>query len=79
MKCIKCGRETYAGQRICSKCLLDWQTMRKQIWDYHDKKYGKLSTDNLKKRQKETKKLEKIWREDKDKFQEIIKEEKSDG
>ena len=48
--------------------------MRKLIWDYTEKKYGKLSADNLKICQKETKKLEAIWRKDKDKFQEIIKE-----
>ncbi|MEX0595050.1 MAG: hypothetical protein WD512_01015 [Candidatus Paceibacterota bacterium] len=48
--------------------------MRKLIWDYHEKIYGKLSYENLKIRQEETKKLEKIWRKDKDKFQEIMNE-----
>ena len=73
MSCRRCGKDTYGSQTICSKCLIDWSAMRKLIWDYHDKIYGKLSNDNLKTRQEETKKLERIWRKDKDKFQEIIK------
>ena len=79
MSCKICGGDTYAGQRICSKCLLDWSAMRKQIWDYHEKIYGKLSNDNLKIRQKDTKRLEKIWRKDKDKFQKLLKGGEKDG
>ena len=74
MSCKRCGGDTYGSQTICSRCLSDWSAMRKLIWVYTEKKYGKLSADNLKIRQKETKKLEAIWRKDKDKFQEIIKE-----
>jgi len=74
MGCKRCGGDTIGNQRICFRCLRDWSAMRKLIWDHTEKKYGKLSADNLKIRQKETKKLEAIWRKDKDKFQEIIKE-----
>jgi len=74
MKCIRCGRDTCGNKTICSRCLQDWSAMRKLIWDYHEKKYGKLSNDNLKIHQKDTKKLERIWRKDKDKFQELIKD-----
>lgn len=73
MSCRRCGGDTYRTQTICSRCLSDWSAMRKLIWDCHEKIYGKLSPDNLKIRQEETKKLEKIWRKDKDKFQEMIK------
>ena len=47
--------------------------MRNAIWDFHEKKYGKLSPDNLKVRQKETKKLEKLWRKDKAAFEQALK------
>ena len=72
MSCRRCGRETYGSQSICSKCLMDWSAMRKEIWDYHERIYGKLTKDNLKMRQKDTRRLEKIWRKDKNKFQEIL-------
>ena len=75
MSCIRCGGETYGSQKICSRCLMDWSVMRKAIWDYHDKIVGKISKENLKFRQEDTKGLEKIWRKDKDKFQEIISRE----
>lgn len=42
-------------------------------WDDIKKEYGELSQENLKIRQKETKRLENIWRKDKDKFLEEIK------
>jgi len=68
MSCRTCGRETYGGQRFCSNCLNDWSEMRKMIWDYHTSKYGKISPDNLKIRQSETRRLDKLWRRDKDAF-----------
>lgn len=79
MSCRRCGGATYGNQTICSKCLMDWSAMRKQAWDFIEKKLGKLSPENLKSYQKEMKKLEAVWRKDKDKFQEMIKEENSDG
>ena len=72
MSCRRCGGDTFGNQSICSRCLSDWSAMRKLVWDYHDKIHGKLSQINLKVRQKDTKRLEGIWRKDKDKFQEII-------
>lgn len=66
MKCKYCGRETIGNSRVCHKCLMDWLTMRKQIWDYHENKYGKLTAENLKIRQKETRKLDRLWRKDPD-------------
>jgi len=72
MKCRTCGQETAGNMNFCYRCLNDWSSMRKQIWDFSEKKYGKLSADNLKVYKEEAKKLEKIWRKDKNKFQEII-------
>ena len=73
MSCKRCGGDTYGSQNVCSRCLSDWSAMRKQAWDFIGGKLGKLSSENLKSYQKEMKKLEAIWRKDKDKFQEIIK------
>ena len=72
MKCKTCGKDTVGNMNFCYGCLNDWSEMRKQIWNHHEKKYGKLSIDNLKIRQKYTKRLEAIWRKDKNKFQEIL-------
>ena len=73
MSCRRCGGDTYGSQSFCSKCLSDWSAMRKQAWDFIEKKLGNLSSENLKSYQKEMKKLEAVWRKDKDKFQELLK------
>jgi len=72
MKCRTCGKDTIGNMNFCYECLNNWSSMRKQIWNYHEEKYGKLSNNNLKIRQKDTKRLEAIWRKDKNKFQEIL-------
>ena len=72
MKCIRCGDESWDG-KICQSCMKNWKEMRKVIWDYHEKKYGKLNPDNLKIRQKETRKLEKLWRKNKVAFEQALK------
>lgn len=79
MKCRTCGRDTVGSMNFCYKCLNDWSTMRKQSWVFIEKKLGKLSSENLKSYQKEMKKLEKVWRKDKNKFQEILKGGEKDG
>ena len=66
-KCIRCGK-CEAVKRICYSCLDKWEEMRKAIWDYHETNYGKLTPDNLKVRQKDTKRLERIWKKDKGEF-----------
>jgi len=72
MECKYCGRETIGGCRLCIKCQQDFTEMRKQIWYYHDKKYGKLTNENLKIRQQETKKLTNLWKKNPEKFYETI-------
>lgn len=67
-KCIRCGNDNYNGRRICSSCLGKWTDMRSAIFDELQKKYGKLSPTNHPTFIKETKRLEKIWRKDKDAF-----------
>ena len=68
MKCRTCGNDTAGSMRFCQNCLYNWSKMRKVIWDYHEKKYGKLTGDNLLFRQKDTKRLEKIWRKNTNDF-----------
>jgi hypothetical protein len=72
MKCKYCGRETVGGYRLCPACHNDFSKMRIEIWNYHDKKYGKLTAENLKIRQQETKKLTNLWKKNPEKLYEII-------
>jgi hypothetical protein len=65
-KCIRCGGETH--QRICPFCLSNWCDMRSAIFNKLQEKYGKLNPDNHQFFIKQTKKLESIWRKDKEKF-----------
>lgn len=71
-KCIRCGDETSKGTKVCPTCLRSWGNMRTIIFDMLEEKYGKLCPQNHDIFIKETKRLEKIWRKDKEKFQEEI-------
>jgi hypothetical protein len=71
MKCIRCGEES-TNKKICYSCLGKWTTMRSEIFDTLQNKYGKFSQENHSLFIKETKRLEKIWKKDKDKFIEEI-------
>ncbi len=75
MKCKYCGRETSGSYTMCHSCMQDFTTMRNQIWDYHEKKYGKLTPENLKLRQKDSRRLSNVWKKNPEKFQEIIQGE----
>lgn len=72
MGCRRCGGELYGNKSVCPKCMDDWQAMRKMIWDYCVKKFGGVTRETLADCQKESRRLSRIWRKDKDKFQEII-------
>ena len=66
-KCIRCGDENSRG-KICYSCMSKWTDMRSEVFNALEKKHGKLSPANHPIFIKETKRLEKIWRKDKDKF-----------
>ena len=71
MKCIRCGSDQH--KKICDTCLSKWSDMRSTIFNSLQKVHGKLSKDNHPIFIKETKRLEKIWKKDKDQFfKEII-------
>ena len=67
-KCRKCGEEARVNSRICNKCLDDWSNMRIEIFNKLQEKYGKMNQTNHPTFIKETKRLERIWRKDKQKF-----------
>jgi len=71
MKCTRCGKEAY-NHRRCDACIRKWTDMRATIWETLTIKYGKFSPENIKEWQKETRKLENIWKKDETKFTEAI-------
>lgn len=66
-KCIRCGSESYRD-RICHICMKKWTTMRKEVWEVLQIKYGKICNDNLQTIQKEARRLDKLWRKDTNKY-----------
>lgn len=68
MKCIRCGNESYGNSRICHSCLNNWLTMRTIAYNALENKLGKFSAQNQVEFKKQMKKLESIWRKDKEKF-----------
>ena len=71
-KCIRCGDDALTGARICPTCLCNWDDMRTTVFNALQDKYGKLNSQNHKFFIKETKRLERIWRKDKGKFEQEI-------
>ena len=67
--CKTCWKEIYPGERICHSCLKEWTDMRTIAHKAAQKKYGKMNGENLKDIQKEMRRLEKLWRKDKQKFE----------
>ena len=68
-KCISCGKERLDGKRVCSTCISNWANMRGAIFQACENRYGKLNPSNHAQYIADTKRLEKIWRKDKEKFQ----------
>jgi len=71
-QCIRCHNDAANG-KFCQSCLDNWAEMRTQVFDILQKKYGKMSPENHAIFIKETKRLEKIWRKDKEQFQTELK------
>lgn len=67
-KCIRCGNE-HQNKKICSPCLQNWTEMRTTAWNALQKKHGEMCFANFDILKKGMKKLEAVWRKDKDKFQ----------
>jgi hypothetical protein len=66
-KCVRCGCDSYAA-KVCTACMSSWSKMRTELFDYLQKKHGEMCGNNLMLIQNETKRLEKTWRKDKEKF-----------
>ena len=68
--CIKCKEKNiFDNRRICSECMKEWTMMRTTAFDALESKYGKMNPENHPTFIKEMKRLEKIWKRDKDLFQ----------
>ena len=68
--CIRCKEKNiFDNRRICSGCMKEWTTMRTTAFDVLESKYGKMNPENHPTFIKEMKRLEKIWKRDKDLFQ----------
>ncbi len=68
--CIRCKEKNiFDNGRICSGCMKEWTTMRTTAFDVLESKYGKMNPENHPTFIKEMKRLEKIWKRDKDLFQ----------
>lgn len=78
MKCIRCGVETPINAKICVQCLNKWGEMRAVIYDTLYEKYGRINQQNHDVFKNETKRLERIWRRDKEMFEIEIKSLKKD-
>jgi len=68
MKCLRCKNDTYGSHRICDACLSDYDKRRKLIWEHNEHNYGKLDKDNLAFYQKETKRLERLFKKNQAEF-----------
>lgn len=78
MKCIRCGVENPINAKICIQCLNKWVEMRGLIFDALQKKHGRMNQQNHDIFKGETKRLELIWRRDKENFEFEIKKLMSD-
>jgi len=68
--CIRCKEKNiFDNRRICSGCMKEWTMMRTIAFDILESKYGKMNPENHPTFIKEMKRLEKIWKRDKDLFQ----------
>lgn len=71
--CIRCNEKNiFDNRRICQGCLKEWTDMRVSASDYVQSKVGVLSPENHETYKKEMKRLEKIWKKDKEKFKQEI-------
>lgn len=71
-KCIRCNDDTGSNAKICRRCLDKWVEMKTLVFDKLQAKHGELSFNNHKLFIKESKRLESIWRQDKQNFAEEI-------
>lgn len=55
--------------KICSSCMGKWTNMRSSVFDALTKKHGEMSATNHPLFRSEMKRLEKVWRKDKEKFE----------
>ncbi len=72
-KCRTCGREAYY-RRICSDCLREWSAMRTRAFAYAQDIHGPLTQTNHPQIAKTMRRLDKMWKKNRDKFNKEIGE-----
>lgn len=71
-RCKTCGGDAITG-RICPRCLDEWTAMRSEVHSALQVKLGKLSPQNHEEYKKQMKRLEKIWKKDKEKYKDELR------
>jgi len=73
-KCIRCGGEILRNdnRKICRECMGNWRKMRETNYAYCEKTIGKMAGEQFAPFQKEMKRLENIWRRNKEKWAQIV-------
>lgn len=67
--CIRCHEKNiFDNRRVCSGCMKEWTDMRTSAYDFVESKVGKLTPETHETYKKEMKRLEKIWKKDKEQF-----------
>jgi hypothetical protein len=67
--CKRCNQKNiFDNRRICIDCMKEWTNMRSLAWNSIEVKIGKLNPLNHETYKKEMKRLENIWKKDKEKF-----------
>lgn len=73
-KCIRCNEDipSYEDRKICRSCMNDWKQMRATNYSYCEKTIGKMEGEQFAPFQKEMKRLENIWKRNKEKWMQIV-------
>ncbi len=71
-RCTKCGQDTIGNGQLCTRCLTNWTEMKGLSYTTLISLHGNMTHSNHYMFKKEMRRLENVWRKDKNKFQEEI-------
>jgi hypothetical protein len=72
MNCKKCNHPATVGQALCDECLNSWLIMRDIIKQRLTAQYGEPTRETLSIQQNEMKRLENIWKRDREQFKKEV-------
>lgn len=72
--CKRCGTDLPANEqrRICIECMGNWRTMKSISYQHCEQTIGEMKGENFNPFQQEMKRLERIWKKDKVKWETIV-------